>query len=689
MAYQPTPSFGAAFAQAFSGTLAKGIDERTKRRDELLDLSINSAKRKAPGYAKAENNFKSVMDIGDKLKSEYGVTDAEFVALTQEGDIFKTYEAIVNEAANRRSLFGTSAFNRTQYKNEFMSAYNIPKDFLPDGPNARENAIRTILGINTSNLQNETDPKSESGADNSFRKTLANFFVSNPKLSAEKALEGMQVMGYDANSLIGYTGVGQDVDDRIKREREVLFDNIDYDQSSMDDTQRKYQSLLSTRLTNIDQGDQTVAALDMGIMQAKKDGATEKAAALAAKRSSAMAGSRALAKLERQLIIGGRDLGLGFVGSAGRRSIIDGIFDSVDTADGGSQIQTLIDRVNNDGEALAYIKKAWEESDGIIPQEVFDNLLDKDFDPSTGTNTETPPSTEETPPSTEETPPSTETPTSTEAAQEAAQAEAEAAQEAADAAKAAVAAAGLGADVDTLKAAAKRSQDAADAAAKRAEDAASVKEVEEKVEEEDTDEEVKDEVKVGIVPELVQNAPESIKSKWTAKVQTAWDKMSEEEKQPILIMMAKPALIPFAINQILKEQPDVVEDTDDDSGEETTRRTLQDDLESIGNVASTIKEKVTGGISALASTIKSVGDDAKTSYEHDQTYLRVGPGIFKWLINSGLPYNATLPEIKEQIDGWVKRNDPNNNIPEGFSSDKDILDMFSEALQNPSAFLKR
>ena len=690
MAYAPPPSRGAAFALAFANGIKEGIDTRSARRDQLLDTSIDSAKRKVSTYAKAQNQLKSVLDIGDRLKAEYNITDAEFVALTQEGDIGKTYEAIVNEAANRRNLFGESGFNRTTFKNEFMSAYSIPKDFLPDGPNAREDAVRTILGMNTSNLQNETDPKSESGADNSFRKTLANFFVTNPKLSAEQALDGMQVMGYDANSLIGYTGVGQDVDDRIKREREVLFDNIDYDQSSMDDTQRKYQSLLSTRLTNIDQGDQTVAALDMSVMQAQKDGATEKAAALAAKRSSAMAGSRALAKLERQLIIGGRDLGLGFVGSAGRRSIIDGIFDSVDTADGGSQIQTLIDRVNNDGQALAYIKKAWEASDGIIPQEVFDNLLDKDFNLSTGITTETPTSTEAADTSTEAADTSTEAAdTSTEDVQEAAQAEAEAAQEAADAAKAEVADAGLGADVDTLKAAAKRSQDAADAAAKRAEDAASVKEVEEKVEEEDTDEEVEDEVKVGIVPELVQNAPESIKSKWTSKVQTAWDKMSEEEKQPILIMMAKPALISFAINQILREQPDVVEDIDDDSGEETTRRTLQDDLESIGDVASTITEKVTGGISSLAAKITTFNDDAKTSSEHKNTLKRVGPPIFKWLINSGLTYGATLPEIKEQVDGWISKNDPNNNIPEGFSSDKKILDILSKALVNPGALLKR
>ena len=187
---------------------------------------------------------------------------------------------------------------------------------------------------------------------------------------------------------------------------------------------------------------------------------------------------------------------------------------------------------------------------------------------------------------------------------------------------------------------------------------------------------------------------------WTPEAQKIYDGLTEEGKKKYENLFAA-GLGTTAINELNKEEEVIIEVDEEEEGDEVeednseevkptrTKTTFQDDLESIGNVASTITEKVTGGISAFAANIKSVNDDAKTSYEHDQTYLRVGPGIFKWLINSGLPYNATLPEIKQQIDGWVKRNDPNNNIPEGFSSDKDILDMFSEALQNPSAFLKR
>ena len=99
-------------------------------RDQLLDTSIDSAKRKVSTYAKAQNQLKSVLDIGDRLKAEYNITDAEFVALTQEGDIGKTYEAIVNEAANRRNLFGESGFNRTTFKNEFMLfVYNVKDEY--------------------------------------------------------------------------------------------------------------------------------------------------------------------------------------------------------------------------------------------------------------------------------------------------------------------------------------------------------------------------------------------------------------------------------------------------------------------------------------------------------------------------------------------------------------------------------
>ncbi len=65
MAYAPPPSRGASFALAFANGIKEGIDKRSARRDQLLDTSIDSAKRKVSTYAKAQNQLKSVLDIGD------------------------------------------------------------------------------------------------------------------------------------------------------------------------------------------------------------------------------------------------------------------------------------------------------------------------------------------------------------------------------------------------------------------------------------------------------------------------------------------------------------------------------------------------------------------------------------------------------------------------------------------------
>ena len=187
---------------------------------------------------------------------------------------------------------------------------------------------------------------------------------------------------------------------------------------------------------------------------------------------------------------------------------------------------------------------------------------------------------------------------------------------------------------------------------------------------------------------------------WTPEAQKIYDGLTEEGKRKYEDLFAA-GLGTTAINELNKEEEVIIEVDEEEEGDEVeednseevkpTRRktTFQDDLETFSDVASTITEKVTGGISALAAKITTFNDDAKTSNEHKNTLKRVGPPIFTWLINSGLTYDATLPEIKAQVDGWINRNDPNNNIPEGFSSDKKILDILSKALMNPGALLKR
>ena len=257
MAYiTPTPSFAAGFAKGFANTLKEGIDKRTADYDLYLKNSMDTAKRKAPGMAKATNNLKNIMDIGDRLKAEYKLTDAQFIALVQEGDIAEIANTIDTEAAQRTTAGLT--LDKEQFVDKFMSAFSIPKNYLPDGPNAREAALKTILGMHTSNLISQGDPNSEIAQDNSWKKTLADFFVTNPRLSAEQAMEGMEVMGYKASELIGFTGVGQDYDENIRRTRQSLFDDISYDEGTALRTENYARSRVITQLTGLIRPDNSI-----------------------------------------------------------------------------------------------------------------------------------------------------------------------------------------------------------------------------------------------------------------------------------------------------------------------------------------------------------------------------------------------------------------------------------------------
>ena len=348
MAYIPAPNFGAAFAQAFTTTLAEGIDKRKDRRDKLIDLSVESAKRMAPKYAAAQNDYKSVLDIGDRLKSEYGVTDAEFVALTQETDIHKFFQTVVEQDANRQAI-GRNKLN----KQDFMSAFKLPENVIPEGM-TREQAIAQILGLQTAKLKEESDPKSEGAQDRSWRSAIGNFMVSNPKLSAEEAIQGMKVMGYNINDMSSYTGIKQDISSGVTRNREILFNDIGYDDKTYGQTFNQYYRRLSIKLTGSAVYEDTIFSASIVKLATEPE-----KQALVEKRATADEGGQAFAKLELGIINSG--LGLGLIGSSQRRIILEGLFNAVDDGQAGqAEVEKLMERIES-GKAVKAITALYQK----------------------------------------------------------------------------------------------------------------------------------------------------------------------------------------------------------------------------------------------------------------------------------------------------------------------------------------
>jgi len=339
-------SFAAGFAKGFADTLSTDINNARERINTLVDNGIATAKAIAPRYAQATAEYKNILEIGDIMKTRYNVSDEEFVALAQGTDITELYKSILNEDANRTAT-GRSGVT----KQDFINVVDMPQAVLPENT-TREMAIAQIMGLQSVLLDKEDDPKSEAAKTRTGAASLAEFLGLNPKLSAEKQLETMKVMGYDVSDLEYFQatqGTKQKVIPGVTRTRDVVFDDIDYDKSSYDGTQRKFNSMIATRLAGADISDPDIFRTTTGI---KSDDKT-------VMRDNALEASMSMAKLELEIINSGA--GLGLIGPAARRNLLEGIFSQIDGGTAGVQeLQTLMTNVEN-GNAIAAINAIYNE----------------------------------------------------------------------------------------------------------------------------------------------------------------------------------------------------------------------------------------------------------------------------------------------------------------------------------------
>ena len=352
-------SFSAGFAQGFANTFVGNLKDRQERIQGLVNNGIASAKAVAPRYMQAQGEYKNVLEIGDMLKTRYNVTDEEFVALAQGTDITQLYKSIVQEDTQRTAA-GRSGIN----KEDFINVIDMPESVLPENV-TREQAIAQIMGLQAAALEKEDDPKSEGAQTRARGTSLAEFLGYNPKLSAEKQLETMKIMGYDISDLEYFQatqGLKQEVVPGVTRTRDVLFDDIDYDKNSYDGTQRKFNSMLATRLAGEDISNPDIFRTTSGIAADDKQ----------AMRDNALEASMAMAKLELNIVNSGA--GIGLIGPAARRNLLEGIFSQIDGGTAGIQeLQTLMQNIDN-GTAIEAITSIYNEK-GRFTAEDYDAII--------------------------------------------------------------------------------------------------------------------------------------------------------------------------------------------------------------------------------------------------------------------------------------------------------------------------
>jgi hypothetical protein len=190
-------AFGAGFVKGFGTSLQDRIKERQQRFNELVDSQMDTVRRSAPKMAQSMAQAKNADLIRKEMKNEFGITDAEFIALAQNYDINEVYGAIQK---TQDSLPEGSKLNKSQ----FLGSLDIPQGVkLPEGMTAEQALENIYLGY-ARNINAKPDDKSEVHKNMSWGKALKDTLMLDPTGSAEDHLAAMSYMGIPAQDILTY-----------------------------------------------------------------------------------------------------------------------------------------------------------------------------------------------------------------------------------------------------------------------------------------------------------------------------------------------------------------------------------------------------------------------------------------------------------------------------------------------------
>lgn len=344
--------FWAHALKGFTDTFTQGIQRRQDRMDELLDNSFDAAKRIAPSYMKTQGQFNQIKQIQTAMKRDFGLTDDEFVALVDSTDVTDLYKNVY-ETKQYREANKLGPLDKT----EILSIIDKPDDFkLPEGMTA-DSAIKQILGLQTTALQKQNNPKSEGAKQRSFAQAAKELFMLDPRMSAEQQLKNMQYMGINVNDLIAYqslAGERQDIFEEVTRATEYSLTKDDYTAADITRTQNYTAKLMSLGITEVDLND--------GVQFADYSDTNENAGAI---KKAINDTASSMSSLERQIIMAGRGNEL-FSGRVGRFQILDQLSRAVNSQQEAESLTTSI----KSNFAIDVIKEAIAESRELTNEEI-------------------------------------------------------------------------------------------------------------------------------------------------------------------------------------------------------------------------------------------------------------------------------------------------------------------------------
>lgn len=345
-------AFSAGLVKGFATSMEQGIKDRQARMDELINNQMDTVKRSAPKLAQSMAEAKNAQMIMGEMKTQFGVTEEEFIALAQNYDINAVYGAVQKA---QQALPEGSKLDKSQ----FLGSLNIPKGVaLPEGMTA-EQALESIYLGYARNVNEKPGDKSETHKNRSWGKALKDTLMLDPRASAEDQLQAMSYMGMPVNEIVQYEasqGSGYKPIQGVERVQGFDIKTTTLkDQDYQATTDRYYRRFASTFADVDANGNFTTMQSALEAMGAKDSAEAD---------NKYRKAGTAVADLERGLSEAG------MIGEASRTGVILKLTNEVDTPQEMERLTTAI----NDGTALELIQESMQKN-GKLTDDYIELIL--------------------------------------------------------------------------------------------------------------------------------------------------------------------------------------------------------------------------------------------------------------------------------------------------------------------------
>lgn len=326
-------AFGAGLAKGFGTTVAQGIEERRKEREKYLDMTIDNARRAAPGLAASDAEVAAMSGMYEQMNNDFGITKEEFLGLAENYDI----NAIYKNVYTAKTVMEKNGITGMLDKSMILGGLKVAEQYQFGG--SVEDGLRMIFQGTTANV--DPNNKSEGHRMGAFGKAVTEALALNPRRSAEEMAQGMQVAGVPVERLLQFQATGgakQTPFSQLSAAGPYAAIEIDYTDAQFKTTTNTFASVFSRKFAGTDDP-MDLASILSGNPNALANfgqGATAEAVY-----DQVFAAGNTMARLEKQLI--GKGLGVGMGSANTRYDALAGVASRLESVEEMQQLVSLIE----------------------------------------------------------------------------------------------------------------------------------------------------------------------------------------------------------------------------------------------------------------------------------------------------------------------------------------------------------